>query len=218
MTFNKTFHHPLFDRISDNKRNKILNIAIAEFAGKGFASANINIIAKKCEISIGSMYKYFSSKEDLFFTVVSLCLKVLEENLQQIQITKGTVFDKINNIVDAIFENRIEYKLINKLYSRLTIESNPELAKKLADKIETLTATTYSSLLRQAKEEGIIAREADERVFAFCIDNIFIMLQFSLSSNYFQDRFTIYLGDDSEDNYDFIKGQIHLFIKRALSI
>lgn len=218
MPGDKTFHNSVFERIPETKRKRILTMAIEEFAEKGFSTANINVIAEKCEISVGSMYKYFNSKEDLYLTVVNLCFNTLEETLRPILDSSGSVFEKINQIIDKIFSNRVEHQQLNKLYTRFTTEGDMKLAEKLAVKIETITANAYSSLLRQAKEEGIISKDADERVFAFCIDNIFLILQFSLSSNYFQNRFKIYLGNESNDNYEYIKDQINLFIKRALSI
>lgn len=218
MPGDKIFHNSVFERIPETKRKRILTMAIEEFAEKGFSTANINVIAEKCEISVGSMYKYFNSKEDLYLTVVNLCFNTLEETLRPILDSNGSVFEKINQIIDKIFSNRVEHQQLNKLYTRFTTEGDMKLAEKLAVKIETITANAYSSLLRQAKEEGIISKDADERVFAFCIDNIFLILQFSLSSNYFQNRFKIYLGNESNDNYEYIKDQINLFIKRALTI
>ena len=59
----KKHHKPAFEKISKDKREKILKNAVSEFARNGFEAANINIISQKAGISIGSMYNYFSSKE-----------------------------------------------------------------------------------------------------------------------------------------------------------
>ena len=61
-----------FDRASDERKEQILEIGIEEFASKGYEKANINVIAKKAGISIGLMYKYFATKEDLFVTCISI--------------------------------------------------------------------------------------------------------------------------------------------------
>ncbi|HOM88904.1 MAG TPA: TetR/AcrR family transcriptional regulator, partial [Spirochaetota bacterium] len=55
----KKAHKETFERISPEKRDRIITIATKEFAKNGFKGANINIIAKKAGISIGSMYNYF---------------------------------------------------------------------------------------------------------------------------------------------------------------
>lgn len=61
-------HKEAFNKISKERQNEILEIAIEEFSSKGYKSANINIIAKNAGISIGLMYKYFATKEELFLS------------------------------------------------------------------------------------------------------------------------------------------------------
>ena len=47
-----------FERASQERQEKILEIGIEEFSANGFENANINVIAKRAGISIGLMYKY----------------------------------------------------------------------------------------------------------------------------------------------------------------
>ena len=53
---------PTFMNIPREKREKILSVAVNEFAFNGLENANINTIAKKAEVSVGSLYKYFDTK------------------------------------------------------------------------------------------------------------------------------------------------------------
>lgn len=211
------FHEPRFERISEDKRQKILSIAIEEFAENGFNNTNINVIVEKAGISIGSMYKYFRSKEDLYLTVVNLGLHQLELALNPIMSSKKTFFEKIRLIIDTLFEKTPELKALTRLYNRFTTESNSVLAAKLAGRLEGMAARAYSRLFTQAKREGLVDSKADEKVFAFCMDNIFLIMQFSLSSEYYHDRLKIFLGDDILNRRDFLKKQIYLFIENALT-
>lgn len=212
------FHNPVFDRIDDAKRQRILDAAIQEFSDKGFAPANINVIAEKAGISIGSMYKYFKSKEDLYLTVVNLGLSYLETTLMPIIEARCSLGEKLAMIVDAIFDSAGEFDAMNRLYNRFTTESNSDLAGKLARSLETITATAYAALLEQAKKEGVTGGGISERVFAFCMDNVFLVLQFSMSSEYYRDRMRIYLGDDIAGDSELLKGQVLLFLKNALGL
>ena len=62
----RAHHKPTFDNISAEKRSRILDAATNEFAVKGFENGNIGTIAKKAGVSVGSLYKYFENKQDLF--------------------------------------------------------------------------------------------------------------------------------------------------------
>ena len=67
-----------FERIPNERRERILEVGITEFSSKGYENANINTIARNAGISIGLMYKYFSTKEDLFLTCISRGMHILE--------------------------------------------------------------------------------------------------------------------------------------------
>jgi TetR/AcrR family fatty acid metabolism transcriptional regulator len=51
------------------RRESILQAAIEIFSKKGFRSATISEIAERAGVAEGSIYQYFKSKEDLFFSI-----------------------------------------------------------------------------------------------------------------------------------------------------
>ncbi|SRR5581483_720709 len=53
------------------RRQQILDAAAACFARHGFAATSIPDIAAASQLSVGSLYRYFTSKEDLFLAVVA---------------------------------------------------------------------------------------------------------------------------------------------------
>ena len=48
----------LFLRISEEKRTRIIAMAVEEFAAFGYAGANVNRIAQAAGISVGALYKF----------------------------------------------------------------------------------------------------------------------------------------------------------------
>jgi TetR/AcrR family fatty acid metabolism transcriptional regulator len=51
------------------RRDSIIQAAIEVFSKKDFKTAGISEIAQKAGIADGTIYQYFSSKEDLFFSI-----------------------------------------------------------------------------------------------------------------------------------------------------
>ena len=96
------------------------------------------------------------------------------------------------------------------------IGGNSEVARLVATRLESITAVAYTQLLRQAKAEGSMDKQADEKAFAFCMDSIFLILQFSLSSEYYRDRMKIYMGEDVLSKPGTLIDQVLLFINNAL--
>jgi AcrR family transcriptional regulator len=61
---------PRFEKLPEEKRERILAAAAAEFALHGFEGASLNQILERAEISKGAAYYYFDDKADFFATVV----------------------------------------------------------------------------------------------------------------------------------------------------
>lgn len=61
----------LMQILKDEIRNSIHQAALKEFNEKGFKGASMRSIAEKSGIAAGNLYRYFKSKEDLFYTVIS---------------------------------------------------------------------------------------------------------------------------------------------------
>jgi TetR/AcrR family transcriptional regulator len=215
-TDDTVFHQPRFDRIAEDKRERLLCVAVEEFAANGFADANVNRIAERTGMSVGSVYQYFRSKEDLYLTVVNRAYAKLEEVIGPVMDSKALAMEKISLILDALFERTAENQALTRLYNRFTAEGNSELARMLAARIETLSSRAYAMLMAQAKAEGIMDPGADVRVFAFCMDNLFLALQFSLSCEYYRDRMRIYLGGEEMEQNGFLKAQALRFIENAI--
>lgn len=61
-----------FFNLPENKREKLTEIAIAEFAAYGYNSASISRIVADAKIAKGSFYQYFQDKKDLYLHLVEL--------------------------------------------------------------------------------------------------------------------------------------------------
>jgi len=57
-------------REKDNRKNAILKAARKLFFDKGFKNVTVESIAKKAELSKGSVYLYFKSKEDIYTQIL----------------------------------------------------------------------------------------------------------------------------------------------------
>lgn len=205
-----------FDNLSDAKKLLIIQTATHEFASQGFDHANINTIAEKAGISVGSLYKYFESKQDLFLMTIHQGTEVLTNTLQSIIPADKTFAEKCRDLIQAIQKTSREQQQLIQLYSELTSVGNSDLVKQLSYEIESISASMYSELIKEGQRKGEIRADLDPAMMAFLMDNLFISLQFSYSSEYYLQRFKIFLGDDIDDKDAFVLDQTVRFLTSAL--
>lgn len=206
-----------FARISADKQKKIFEAAVAEFSGKGFSAANINVIAKNAGISIGSMYNYFDSKEDLFLAVVDYGYGELEAAIASVDLENGDIFDKFEMLIRLAQKFSKDHQELNQIYLDLASQGLFHLSQKLSRQVESITALFYRALMADAKKQGKMANDIDEEVTSFCLDNLLLLLQFSYSSQYYKERMKIFAGEDALENDEKIVRGMMRFIRGALS-
>ena len=204
-----------FRKISEEKQNKIIEAGLNEFAQYGYSEANINKIAESAGVSVGSLYKYFSDKQNLYQTIVNISSDTLQETLGRIIGENDDIFDIVEKIIGAIQEYARTHHKMFKLYNEMTAENNSELTWKTAGRVEGVTANLYASLIEKAQKQGLARKDFDPRYFAFFLDNLFVMLQFSYSCEYYKERLKMYVGENAIRDDALMREQLIKFIKGA---
>ena len=209
-------HKATFDNIAPEKRERIISAATAEFALKGFENANINNIAKKADVSVGSLYKYFENKQDMFLTIIHYSIATMEDMLNELLESNEDILLKVEHIIRTIQQYSKENVLIVKLYNVMTSENNPRFASQFAFEMESMTARIYRTAIERGKKAGDVREDIDSAFAAYLLDNIFMNLQFSYACDYYRERLKIYTGNDTPEKDDFVVEQCLKFIKSAL--
>ena len=94
--------------LKDEVRNNISQAALKEFMEKGYEGASIRGIAQSSNTSVGNIYKYFSSKEDLYENIIGSVYHRLISYISQfdkVELNENalTVFDELIEKIMRIF-------------------------------------------------------------------------------------------------------------------
>ena len=100
----------------ESKRTRIIDAAIEVFADKGYHLGNMNDIATKANVAVGSIYRYFTNKEDLLIAIFE---EKMGELIQELE-------ERLQSIVDP--KEKL-YAFIHQHFSQ--IEAKPQLAQVL---------------------------------------------------------------------------------------
>ena len=112
--------------MAKNTRENIINAAWKLFYEEGFAETTINDIMREADISKGTFYYYFNSKDDLLGTL-SEVLDREYERLEGKEPEGLSCFDKLiwlNYEVHSYMEKNIDYRLLSYLYSAQIVKES----------------------------------------------------------------------------------------------
>jgi AcrR family transcriptional regulator len=89
----------IISRIDPDKRSRIINASIEEFAEYSYEKASTNNIVKKAGISKGLLFHYFGSKKDLYDTMVVFVIHTLyDEIVTKINWDEPDLFERIKQL------------------------------------------------------------------------------------------------------------------------
>lgn len=202
-----------FASTSLERRKRVIEASISEFAAKGFSASNINNIARSAGISIGSMYSYFESKEDLFLECMHYCLETMYQQLSQVDRTHG-VAAAFNQMLKLARKSATENPEMNQMYLDCSSESLRSLSEQLSVDAEAVTVELYKEILEDEIKKGTIRPDLDVQSTSFMLDNLVMMYQFSFVSGYYNKRKKLFLG--GEENGDNVIEFMTDFVKRAI--
>ena len=204
-----------FQNLPAEKQERILRAAGDEFARHGYENAKMSEIARAAHVSVGSLYKYFDHKQDMYLHVIHSSVAEMERLLTILSRTDDDILVKARRILREIQRSSREDPLLMKLYSGAMAQNDPEMAARFAREIETATARIYCRAIREAQEAGEIRKDIDPDISAFLLHSLFMMLQFSYACEYHKERFKLYAGEETPDDY--VVEQILKFIKNGLN-
>jgi len=88
-----------FKNIDPDKRDRIINAALMEFADNGYEKASTNEIVKNAGISRGLLYHYFKDKEELYDVITKYAIETFVNKVNSsIDWSESDILERIKQI------------------------------------------------------------------------------------------------------------------------
>lgn len=110
------------------RRDEILNAAAHVFAEKGFERATTREIAAAADVAEGTLYNYFSSKEDILLEIMTRLTRSIKDDDQE-----GLPEENVRQFFDLMLRSRQEFVRQNFIMVKATLSemlTHPELSRR----------------------------------------------------------------------------------------
>lgn len=166
------------EREKQMRRDLILQSAEAVFFEKGLHATTLDEVAEKAEVSKGTIYLYFASKEDLYYSLMTNGLSMLLKIFQDTKPEEKSPWDALLGFGKAYFRFSQEQSY---LFKMLAVVENPVVSEQVSpEAVSRLEEMSNSVLSYVAKfvQRGIEAGDFRKDVSAY---NAVILFWVSLS-------------------------------------
>ena len=181
----KNMIKPTFYNLSDDKRKRVLQAILEEFADTDSEKISINRIIKRANISRGSFYQYFDDKVDLvevlFLTLVDMNIKDAYRALSE---SDGDIFALYNSFLEILFRlskdefyNNIMRNLCRSMYSTDSlIAEYVQTRCRGFDELNQLAQCVNRSKLRLSTDEEMVAlHQIFVAVLRDCANRLYVL-------------------------------------------
>jgi AcrR family transcriptional regulator len=100
------------ERQKQRQRREIISTALALFSEKGYHNVSMHEIAEKAEFAIGTLYKFFSNKEDLYKAIVTEQSEKFHETMDTALAAADDEIEQLQNYIRAkntIFQENLAF-------------------------------------------------------------------------------------------------------------
>ncbi len=187
------------------KRDKIIEAAAQLFSGKNYHEVMMEDVAKLASIAKGTLYNYFESKEDLYFSIMVLRMQNLILSLKQ-------KFNGVHNPVTSLhgfiihnFMFLLKYKCFFLMLQKENLNASNNLCVELKQKRDELKQIVIDIL--KAGKNLKIFRQIDEDLFSdLIISSINTAVGRTISNNFDEEK----ISKEKELLFDFtLKGLVN---------
>ena len=150
-----------FFNLTKEKKERVINAALDEFADKGYTNASITNIVNMAEIAKGSFYQYFEGKEDLYKYILKKAVdkefKYIEKELESFE--GEDFFDYWRRLNIAGIKYTQENKKLAKIAADIANEKNKKIYQSIIEKYKDFDEKVFERLLKDAVENGEVRKD-----------------------------------------------------------
>ncbi len=140
-----------FDKLPEEKKQKILSACIEEFGEKGYEHSTLDRIVQRAGISKGGLYEYIESKEDLYFYIVGLTYDELYDYIEtQISLRSIPLPPDIVDRMRLVAEIAIDFYIHHPHYLEIIVGTYHLPKAELAEKARRVFMTRFLHLFGDA--------------------------------------------------------------------
>lgn len=158
----------------ENKRERILKVAIELFTKKGFEKTTIEDITRNAKVAKGTFYNFFEKKEDVILYFLDREIEESRDEIQSNLYLKRIFFDQLEMLISTYLKHIFR----KKEFAKILISNRVMLMGTKNNQNELRLIQSLSQLIDLAKQRNEIKNQVDTKQLAeliFAINTMYII-------------------------------------------
>jgi AcrR family transcriptional regulator len=189
----------VFQSLQAEKRDRVLQAALQEFAANGYRKASMNSIVKKACISKGSLFWYFRSKDSLFGALVDSAVDQVKDSMRRVRTeTSGMLFfPRLEMFIKVGIRFIDDHPLLARIYFHLLQSGEAPFSKERIFQLRSLGATFFSDLIEEGMRGGELRPDIRVEQVAFLMNSMLEALLRAYYTEFLAEGLGLYRADQA---------------------
>ena len=205
-----------FRRLDSARQQAVINAILEEATQKGPASLNIKEIARRADVSVGSLYQYFPDRDGLLDFAVELCVRYMADLFESSRpyLTAMPLGEALAAYLSYGVEwGKTETGMV-RFFGRAAYQGDPHLAGRLVRPVAEAMRKITLEMLEGAVQRGEIRPDLDLEAASRLVNGLMIVVGDSQLFPYLNTYFQI---TDEKVSQERILEKLVPFVLKALS-
>lgn len=159
--------------MSIDKKEHIMNVAVALFAEKGFEGTSIRDLAHEADVNIAMINYYFGSKEKLFVSLLEAKARFMRDKIDAVQSDPSlSELEKINQIIDGYINRFLSQPAFHRVLQQELLVTNRELLHQSVTALFIKNTQDVVAIIEKGIRKKVFRKVDPQLLFASIIGTI----------------------------------------------
>ena len=183
----------------ERKREKILEAAAELFSTKHYHEVMMDDVAKLISVAKGTVYNYFTSKEELYFTIMHTRMENLLSLLKRKIESEQSSIDTLRAFVIHLYMFMMKHRKFFLIYQRETLNKQNSFCEDLLS-LERQMKQMIVQIISNGENEGVFRKVDEGFAISMIFGSIYGAVQRGISDNISDETATI----EKEEIFEFV--------------
>ncbi|MEW6623376.1 MAG: TetR/AcrR family transcriptional regulator [Bacillota bacterium] len=161
-----------FFNLPEEKRQKIIDLAIEEFSINTYSKASLSNVVARAGIAKGSMYQYFEDKKDLYTYLVELAAQKKMSYIQRHKLDQDDFFQMLEQLVMAGTQYNLENPKLGQLMASIMDPMAESFLRELYAGLRKQSYQYMYNLILENQQQGKLRKDVDPYLTAHLINGL----------------------------------------------
>lgn len=160
----------------EKKREKILDAAAELFSHKSYHEVMMEDVAKLTDVAKGTVYNYFASKEELYFSIMKIRMEKLINSVKEKISNESNSINSLHSFITHLYMFMMKYQSFFLIYQKESLDAENAFCEELRD-LEFQLRSLLTGIIQKGIKEKLFRNVEEKFAVTLILGSIYGSVQ-----------------------------------------